>query len=72
MDMTKNLGAQVAWLSKPTISKFFSFVLHDYFMPIDHGVKKKTPASASIPLPPSPYQICLLFYKKHFINLLLH
>ena len=41
-----------------------------YFMPISHGVNRKTPPSACRHLPP-PIRFspgCLLFYKKHFIN----
>ena len=42
-------------------------------MPMSHGVNKKAPPI--VPSNPSPipsfHQVCLLFYKKYFINLFL-
>ena len=60
------------------ISNITVFVQHnvicfEYFMPMSHGVNKKAPPI--VPSNPSPipsfYQVCLLFYKKYFINLFL-
>ena len=53
---------------------YMSIITEDfrYFMPISHGVNRKTPPSACRHLPP-PIRFspgCLLFYKKHFINLI--
>ena len=40
-------------------------------MPTIHDVNKKAPPIVSLPLLPLPgfHQVCLLFYKKYFINL---
>ena len=45
-------------------------IFFGFFMLMSHGMNKKTPPSAS-PYLYLPYQVCLLFYKKCLINLLL-
>ena len=43
-----------------------------YFMPMRHGANEKTPPIVSPAPPPIPgfHQVCFLFYKKYFINLI--
>ena len=64
----QNFVIPPSWISL----HYMSIITEDfrYFMPISHGVNRKTPPSAfrhlSPPIRFSPG--CLLFYKKHFIN----
>ena len=52
-----------------------SVICLGYFMHMSHGINKKAPPTVSPnhhpPTSPGFYQVCLLFYKKYFINLLL-
>ena len=64
----QNFVIPPSWISL----HYMSIITEDfrYFMPISHGVNRKTPPSACCHLPP-PIRFspgCLLFYKKHFIN----
>ena len=64
----QNFVIPPSWISL----HYMSIITEDfrYFMPISHGVNRKTPPSACRHLPP-PIRFspgCLLFYKKHFIN----
>ena len=64
----QNFVIPPSWISL----HYMSIITEDfrYFMPISHGVNRKTPPSACRQLPP-PIRFspgCLLFYKKHFIN----
>ena len=64
----QNFVIPPSWISL----HYMSIITEDfrYFMPISHGVNRKTPPSACRHLSP-PIRFspgCLLFYKKHFIN----
>ena len=56
-----------------TVSWSHNVTCFDYFMPMNQCISKKVPPIVSHRTSPVPgfHQVCLLFYKKYFINLFL-
>ena len=58
-------------ISNITVLVSHNAICCGYFIPMSHGVHKKAPPIVSLTDLPGFRQVCLLLYKKYFIDLVL-
>ena len=71
---SRKVSIIITIVSDITVLVSHNVILFGYIMPMNYGINKKTAPSDSCNLPhliSGFHEVCLLFYNKYFINLLL-